>query len=198
MNPRFTWLNELPAARCAQLVALYNEVIATEDILGYPSALSAAQGAAIADGLARSVGDGSIEFLAIDDETSGRLIGMALLSPNKLPTCAHRAELSKGIIAPAWRHHGVMELALLEIARHCIERHIDLILIDVRENSRAHRLWSKVGFQPYGILQDYARTAKGRFAGVYMFVESQNLLRSMVDRQHAKSDRTHVAEESQT
>jgi RimJ/RimL family protein N-acetyltransferase len=198
MKARFTWLSELPAERWPQLVALYNEVIATEDILGYQQALSAAEGAAIAEGLARSIREGSVEFLAIDDDATGRLIGMALLGSNKLPNCAHRAELSKGIIAPAYRGHGVMELALLSIAEHCIERQIDLIHIDVRQNSRSHRLWAKVGFQQYGILEDYARTAKGRFAGVYMFIESRTLLRSMVDRQREKSDRKIVAEESQT
>lgn len=45
---------------------------------------------------------------------------------------------------------------------------IELLTLDVREGSRAHRLWSTLGFASFGVLNDYARVNGVSHRGHYM------------------------------
>jgi ribosomal protein S18 acetylase RimI-like enzyme len=168
------WLSELDARTGEQVIALYNAVILQENILGYAAPLEGSRALAVRRDLAEAVGAGRYDFMAT--LCGEDLIGMALLEPNLLPNCRHLGTLSKGIIRPDKRSRVVLKAGLLAIANRCQERRIERILLDVRENSRAHALWASCGFQPYGRLDDYARVAGTAFAGVYMQVSTQRLL----------------------
>jgi GNAT superfamily N-acetyltransferase len=168
------WLSELDAQTGEQVIALYNAVIRQESILGYPAPLEGLPALEVSRDLAAAVRAGRYDFLAT--LCGEELIGMALLEPNLLPNCRHLCTLSKGIIRPDKRARGTLKVGLLAIANRCRERRIERILLDVRENSRAHALWASCGFQPYGRLPDYARVDGKAFAGIYMQVSTQRLL----------------------
>ena len=40
--------------------------------------------------------------------------------------------------------------------------------LDVRENTRAHKLWGRMGFVSFGVLEDYARVGETSHRGHYM------------------------------
>jgi ribosomal protein S18 acetylase RimI-like enzyme len=171
---RFEWPSRLDEPTRAQVIDLYNAVIEHEDILGYPCRLTGRQADSISASLAGAVAAGDVRFFAV--RAAADLIGMALLTPNRLPNCAHIVELSKGIIHPDRRGRGVMEAALLEIAAVCQTGGLDIITLDVREHCKSHRLWRNVGFREYGRLEDYARTGGVAHAGVYMFTRTADLI----------------------
>jgi L-amino acid N-acyltransferase YncA len=157
----------------AQVIALYNDSIATENVLGYTQPLDPPIGMQVTQRLDESVRRGDKQMMAIMlDE---RLIGMGLLTPNALPNCRHVVEWSKGIIHSEYRGRGVLQPALYVMAQHCVRRGWDLITLDVRVNSRSHRLWQSFGFEEYGRLQDYARIDGRVEAGAYLHVYATDL-----------------------
>lgn len=59
--------------------------------------------------------------------------------------------------------------------RLCQAKGIELLTLDVREGTRAHRLWQRFGFQTYGVLDDYARVNGVKHRGHYMAQSVQSL-----------------------
>jgi hypothetical protein len=63
------------------------------------------------------------------------------------------------------------------MAARCLEMGWEIVTLDVRANTRSHRLWSAIGFREYGRLADYARINGERRAGAFMFADAHELLR---------------------
>lgn len=179
---QYSWLSEIDRTTAHDIVDLYNSALRTENLIGYPGPLTPESAQEIVNEVAGAVRAGRQEFFAV--RSGIKLVGMALLTPNPLPNCHHRAELSKGIIVTEWRGRRIVRSALAEIARHCLLRNISILTLDVREHSRAHRLWEALGFQPYGRLDDYARVNGTCFGGLFMYIAAERLLtRSRMDSQ---------------
>lgn len=171
---RYDWLPEIDGTTAGEIVELYNSALQTETIIGYAEPLAPEAARKVVEELASSIRERRQDFFAVRSES--KLVGMALLTPSSLPNCRHRAELSKGIILGEWRGQGIVKTALAEIARHCLRRDISMLTLDVREGSRAHRLWEALGFQPYGRLEDYARVNGAPFPGLFMYIAAERLL----------------------
>lgn len=97
------------------------------------------------------------------------MVAMCVLSTNAMPNCRHIAEVSKAYLVPRVRG----TLAVFEMANAVCEQAdqlgTDILTIDVRENSKAHRVWQQMGFTTYGVLSDYSRIKGRRFRGHYMW-----------------------------
>jgi hypothetical protein len=61
-----------------------------------------------------------------------------------------------------------LRLALAEIVSRARELGVEQFELDVRENSRAHRLWQQMGFRTWGVMDDYARVNGCAYRGHYM------------------------------
>jgi RimJ/RimL family protein N-acetyltransferase len=160
-----------------EVIALYNDAIRTETILGYTQSLSAQEGRRIVGRIDESVRAGDKYFFGIHH--GERLIGMALLTPNVLPNCRHIVEWSKGIIHSRYRGRSVLKRAIFAMAQRCREMRWDVVTLDVRADTRAHRLWSALGFREYGRLADYARVNGVAQAGAFLFANTDDLLRDL-------------------
>lgn len=123
--------------------------------------------------LEKEVATGSVSILVSGD--SCRVILCCILKHNFQQTTRHICELQKGFIHPKFRRTGLLEKALAKIASVCMEDSIDLITLDVRENSPAHKIWSKCGFETYGVLKDYARSNGNSFSGHFMAISTETL-----------------------
>jgi ribosomal protein S18 acetylase RimI-like enzyme len=93
---------------------------------------------------------------------------LVILSRSSMPNCRHIADLSKGVVHPSYRGSGLVARAFSEVVRLCQAQGIELLTLDVREGTRAHRLWQSFGFQTYGVLDDYARVDGVKHRGHYM------------------------------
>lgn len=87
----------------------------------------------------------------------------------------HIADLQKGIIDPEYRGTSILNSTLHEISAYCLRKKIELLTLDVRENTPAHKVWLKYGFKVYGILEDYSRINKEKYNGIYMAQQSKTL-----------------------
>jgi RimJ/RimL family protein N-acetyltransferase len=169
----YRWPKEVDAELAAGVLDLYDDSIRTEDILGYQNTLTRDEGEHVIARLAQSMSQREKYFFGIYADT--RLIGMALMTPNALPNCRHIVEWSKGIIHSAFRGRGILQPALEALADRCGLMGWDIITLDVRANSRSHKIWSLAGFQEYGRLFDYARIDGKPQAGVYMYAKVSDI-----------------------
>jgi GNAT superfamily N-acetyltransferase len=170
----YRWPQSVDEELAASIVALYNDSIRTESILGFTAELSDEAGRNVTDAIAGALRRGEKHFFGIYAGVA--LIGMALLTPNSLPNCRHIVEWSKGIIHSRYRGSGVLKPALHALGKRCKELGWAIVTLDVRAESRAHQIWSLFGFQEYGRLGDYARVDGRSHAGAFMCTTVDNLL----------------------
>jgi hypothetical protein len=171
----YRWPRNLDDDLAAAIVALYNDSIKTEDVLGFTQPLTDGPARIVTAAIDGALRRGEKHFFGI--YMRAELIGMALLTPNALPNCSHIVEWSKGIIHSEYRGSGVLKPALYALGLHCREMGWDIVTLDVRAESRAHRIWSLFGFQEYGRLADYARIQGRAQAGAFMFARVADILR---------------------
>jgi ribosomal protein S18 acetylase RimI-like enzyme len=159
-NPAFT------GATGAGVLELINMTVADKGTLGFASELSGEQARLFLDALNRKVADGDTQ--ALYASYAGQPAFFVMMNLSGMPNCRHSAELAKAVVAPGFRGQGLPKHALRALICRARELGIEQFVLDVREGSRAHRLWTRYGFQTWGILPDYARVAGQVFAGHYM------------------------------
>ncbi len=126
-------------------------------------------------------------FLALEEDVKNSrlkiLIGLdqsevilcCFLKRGQQDTNRHICDLQKGFIHPQWRGSGVLKITMLEIANRCLEYGVELLTLDVRENTKAHKLWAMYGFKTFGILRDYSRYKNKSYNGHFMVQSTKDL-----------------------
>lgn len=164
----------------ADLGAMLADSVADDGILGYAEAPSEQQRSAFADGLQQACTDGSGHVLVGRDDEG--VAAMVAVRTNGMPNCRHLAEVSKAYLAPRVRgSRTVFELAR-EVCAKAAELGVDVLVIDVREGSKAHKVWARMGFETFGVLPDYSRVGGQSHAGHYMWHAVASLRAVVEDR----------------
>jgi acetyltransferase len=104
---------------------------------------------------------GRILLAAFEGET---LIGSVQLNPEPRANGRHRAEVMKLVVLRSHRGRGVGQAlmqALLAAARECGR---SLLLLDVRSDDPAERLYRTLGFVRFGCVPGHARSPDGQLA----------------------------------
>jgi L-amino acid N-acyltransferase YncA len=158
--------------------------ISDDGILGYAEPPTPAQASGFAAGLSRAVASGSGHVLLGSD--SSRIVAMCVLSVSSMPNCRHIAEVSKAYLRPSVRG----TLALLELAAQVCDKAqdsgVEMLVIDVRQGSKAHRVWEHLEFRTFGVLPDYSRVNGEKFSGCYMYHEVAELAAVVAARLDAR------------
>jgi L-amino acid N-acyltransferase YncA len=140
--------------------------VADDGILGYAAEVTPGQRKGFVDFLAREVAHGSGHVLLGEDAEGAA--AMCVMKTNSMPNCQHIAEVSKAYLRPRVRGTAAVYYLAEAVCAQAANLGVDLLTIDVREDSKAHRVWSKIGFTTYGILDDYARVDGRSHRGHYM------------------------------
>lgn len=165
-EPQLQWLNQTDSTVAADIMNLINSTVGDGGVLGYEQEMSVDQGVDFTAALqARIQGGDTYALLGCAPAGPACLV---IVSRSSMPNCRHIADLSKGVVHPAHRGSGLVARAFVEIVRLCQAKGIELLTLDVREGTRAHRLWQRFGFQTYGVLEDYARVNGVKHRGHYM------------------------------
>lgn len=172
-EPQLQWLRRADSGIAQDIVELVNSTVGDGGVLGYEQEMSAAQGADFTAALLARIQGGDTHALL------GRSLAgpacLVIVSRSSMPNCRHIADLSKGVVHPDHRGAGLVARAFVEIVQMCQATGIELLTLDVREGTRAHRLWQRFGFQTYGVLEDYARVNGEKHRGHYMAQSVENL-----------------------
>jgi ribosomal protein S18 acetylase RimI-like enzyme len=150
------------AARLEALAALLRDAVAGGASIGFVLPLGHGEIEAYWQSVLAAVGDGSRVLLGAFEGDA--LIGAVQLALEPRVNGRHRAEVMKLMVLRAHRGRGVgrdLMLALIEAARRAGRT---LLLLDVRADDPAERLYRSLGFVAFGRVPDHARSPDGRFA----------------------------------
>lgn len=168
------WNPKLDRNVIEAILALYDATTLDGGTLGHASPMTSAERDRFASDLAYGLRAGDLHLLLA--RSAGRPVFMAMLVPDRLPNCRHRATLCKGTVHPDWRGRGMVTRAFRALIERAEQLGIEQFVLDVREGTRAQALWRRLGFVTFGVLEDYARVGNARHRGYYM-VQSVDALR---------------------
>jgi GNAT superfamily N-acetyltransferase len=174
---KYGWVSGQDLSDGHAIVELINAAVADEGTLGYAAPMSAVEAEAYIDSLVLRIAAGDCHAFLV--RVDGVPAFMALLTVSGMHNCRHRAELSKGVAAPRFRGLGLLALTFREIVQRAEMLGVEQLVLDVREGTRAHRLWQRYGFRTYGVLEDYARFGGVSHRGHFM-VQTTASLRARV------------------
>ena len=173
----YEWVEQLDSSMVGQIRGLFNAVLETETVIGFPRPLRSDEGSDFFEGLAFDIRLKRKQLLMIR-EGGEHAAGMVILAQNSQPNCQHIAELSKCIIHPVYRGQRILDEGLKVVIARCQDIGVDIVTMDVRKGSRAEKIWLQLGFVPFGELGDYARVNGRREAGIFMSANIQDLGRA--------------------
>jgi GNAT superfamily N-acetyltransferase len=157
------WLSDLADAEAQIIVELVERTAFEGATLGYARRMSNDEAEQFVAELRYRLSKGdSLALVGVDE---GNPVFFCMLTRSAMPNCRHRAELSKGVVHPAYRGQNIIPQAFREIVLKAEALGIEQLILDVREGSRAHLLWQRFGFKSYGVLDDYARVGGEVYRG---------------------------------
>lgn len=162
----YQWINGVDQQVAGDIVLLINCSVADGGTLGYEHPMNADDESRFIAGLREDLSSGRTRLLLGRADFGPAF--MAQVHLNRMANCRHRAELSKGVVHPAYRGMNLVKTAFEEIVLLAESLGIQQLTLDVREGTRAHRLWQLFGFETYGVLEDYARAGGVTHRGHFM------------------------------
>ncbi|MDM0116489.1 GNAT family protein [Variovorax sp. J22R133] len=170
----FGWPQHIDAALEPRIIELMRVTTASAPIIGFAQEISDAEAQQYLHELKANLGAGKCRLLTIVTD-DGTVIGLCTLRRNLNPNNCHITDLAKGMILERYRGGLVLPAAFLEIALKCEADGVDVLTLDVRDATPAHRAWERFGFQTYGTLPDYARAQGKTHAGHFMMQRVSDL-----------------------
>jgi len=167
------WVDHFNERDERELLVLMNAVILKDNTIGFIEPLSQDSGRELLNGLHKNLVQ-KHQYLLVA-RSGDVFVGMVILTPNRLPNCRHLAELTRCIIHPQFRGKGILQEATLKVITKCEELKLDRLVLDVRTQSQGYGLWNKLGFEPFGLLEDYARINGKVYSGTYMSARVERL-----------------------
>jgi GNAT superfamily N-acetyltransferase len=94
-------------------------------------------------------------------EADSRVGGTVQLHSAESANGAHRVEVAKLLVHPAWRRRGVASALMIAAEETARVQGKRLIVLDTREGDPSNLLYASVGFAQGGRIPDWARDADG-------------------------------------
>ncbi|MFJ8695795.1 GNAT family N-acetyltransferase [Streptomyces roseolilacinus] len=165
-----------------ELAGMLAASAADDGILGYAESPSPAQREGFVSGVEQLVSGGGGHLLIGEDEEG--VAAMCVMKTNSMPNCRHLAEVMKAYLDPRVRGTSAVYQLVERVCAKAEEIGVETFVIDVREDSKAHRVWSRFGFTSYGVLDDYARVDGRSYRGHYMRHQVRELAAAVAE--HAR------------
>lgn len=180
----YDWPDCLVFSEQRELLALTNTIIERETTIGFAEPLNKIDGMAMMQELSDSLASAKKYLMLVRDKITDAIVGQLILTPSHLPNCRHVAEISRVFVHPRMRAPQIITEGMREVLRQCMRRGIDVLTLDVRADTRIHRLWESLGFETVGCYPDYARVNGQSFSGCYLYQKVDVMCERMkVDRE---------------
>ncbi|MBN3723233.1 GNAT family N-acetyltransferase [Burkholderia sp. Ac-20379] len=163
----YRWVETIDPLLGERIIALMRHTTEGAPIIGFAESISDREAADYLIELQGNLAAQKVRLLAIEIGTD-TLIGLCTLRRNLNPNNSHLTDLAKGMIHQDFRGGGVLPAAFVEIALRCEAEGVDIVTLDVRADTPAHRVWKHFGFETWGVLPDYARAQGSVHAGHFM------------------------------
>lgn len=123
--------------------------------LGFHAPMPTAEAAAYWAGLPRP----GVTLLVA--EADGRVGGTVQMHAEAKANGAHRVEVAKLLVHPAWRRRGVAMRLMGHVEELARERGALLLVLDTREGDPSNLVYAAAGYQQGGRIPNWARDADG-------------------------------------
>jgi hypothetical protein len=163
----YGWRDDVDDPLATRIVELMRHTSASAPIIGFAEEITDEAAAAYIADLRANLAARKCRLLVIETG-EGLLIGLCTLRRNLNPNNGHIADLAKGMIREAYRGGLVLPAAFHEIALRCEQDAVDIVTLDVRAGTPAHKAWERFGFETWGVMPDYARAQGAVHAGHFM------------------------------
>ena len=102
--------------------------------------------------------DGVILLVA---EQAGHIVGTVQLQPAESENGAHRGEVAKLLVHPAWRRQGIARALMMVLEEEALSTGKTLLVLDTREGDPSNDLYHALGYREAGRIPGWARDAAG-------------------------------------
>lgn len=89
--------------------------------------------------------------------SGGRVVGTVQLGHDTMPNQAHRAEVSKLLVHPAFRRRGIARALMAALERRAGDLGRSLLTLDTRTGDSAEPLYASLGYRTAGVIPGYCR-----------------------------------------
>ena len=144
-----------------QLVALFQDAIASGAALGFLPPLTEAAAQQFWRGVQASVAAGQTLLFVARDTASGDVLGTVQLQLAPQSNGRHRAEVAKMMVHTRARRQGIGRLLLQALQERAAAIGRTTLVLDTRQGDAAEQLYQSVGFRVSGVIPDYAESADG-------------------------------------
>jgi ribosomal protein S18 acetylase RimI-like enzyme len=94
-------------------------------------------------------------------EREDRIVGTVQLLDAESANGAHRGEVAKLLVHPAWRRRGIARALMTALEAEAREREKTLLVLDTREGDPSNDLYHALSFREAGRIPGWARDASG-------------------------------------
>jgi ribosomal protein S18 acetylase RimI-like enzyme len=97
-------------------------------------------------------------------EVEGRIVGTVQLQPVDSENGAHRGDVSKLLVHPAWRRRWIARALMTRLETEASDGGKTLLVLDTREGDPSNDLYRTLGYCEAGRIPDWARDAADNFS----------------------------------
>jgi ribosomal protein S18 acetylase RimI-like enzyme len=116
--------------------------------------------------------DGVILLVA---EQAGCIVGTVQLQPAESENGAHRGEVAKLLVHPAWRRQGIARALMMTLEEEAHSMGKMLLVLDTREGDPSNDLYHALGYREAGRIPGWARDAAGTLSATVFWYKPLNL-----------------------
>jgi ribosomal protein S18 acetylase RimI-like enzyme len=146
-------------AAIPDLAATLHGCVCSGASVGFVLPFSLAEATEFWGGLVPHFRSGARRLLAA--RLDGRLVGTVQLSLAMPPNGRHRAEINKLLVHPAARRQGLARRLMLAAEALARAERRSLLILDTIVDGAGYHLYRGLGFEPAGIVPDYALSTLG-------------------------------------
>jgi ribosomal protein S18 acetylase RimI-like enzyme len=161
-------VDRLSARELDDLTEVLVSCVAEGASLGFHAPLAADAARAWWAGIPR---DGVILLVA---EQAGRIVGTVQLQPAESENGAHRGEVAKLLVNPAWRRQGIARALMLALEEDARAMGKTLLVLDTREGNPSNDLYRALGYREAGRIPGWARDAAGTSSATVFWYKPLN------------------------
>jgi GNAT superfamily N-acetyltransferase len=146
---------------------LLRDVVHGGASIGFMDPLPPERATAFWRGVASGVAAGDRALLVAEDNAGVMgTVQLVLAQPDNQP---HRADLAKMMVHPRARRRGVAASLLLAAEELAVECGRNLLVLDTVTGGDAERLYTRMGWQPCGVIPGYALMPRGGLCSTTLF-----------------------------